>query len=157
MAREENLVVQRVADPDKHRHRSNLADVRSCRRQPTASGRRAQRLKGVRPKIGLCARAKITRLCFAQAEACTTSGMRMAAVARSLYSDDASQSLNWLQQMQAQTAMTTTMTTAAATKLLTKLSRHAVHAAQAILSKKREVEQELWRGDTQSEGRWGVG
>ena len=34
------------------------------------------------------------------------------------------------------------LTTAAATKLLTKLSRHAVHAAQAIVRKKRELEQE---------------
>jgi len=36
------------------------------------------------------------------------------------------------------------VTTAAALKLLTKLSRHAVHAAQAIVRKKRELEQELW-------------
>jgi len=49
------------------------------------------------------------------------------------------------------------LTTAAATKLLTKLSRHAVHAAQAIMRKKRELEQELWGGDRQIEGRRGVG
>ncbi len=49
------------------------------------------------------------------------------------------------------------LTTAAATKLLTKLSRYAVHAAQAIVRKKRELEHELWGGDPQSEGRRAVG
>ena len=29
-------------------------------------------------------------------------------------------------------------------KLLTKLSRHAAHAAQGVVRKKRELEQELW-------------
>ena len=49
------------------------------------------------------------------------------------------------------------LTQAAATKLLTKLSRHAVHAAQTIVRKKRELEQELWGGNEQHEGRRGVG
>ena len=49
------------------------------------------------------------------------------------------------------------LTMAAATKLPTKLSRHAVHAAQAIVRKRRELEHELWGGDAQSEGRRGVG
>ena len=34
---------------------------------------------------------------------------------------------------------------------------HAVHAAQAIVRKKRELEQELWGGNQQNEGRRGVG
>ena len=46
---------------------------------------------------------------------------------------------------------------AAATKLLSKLSRHAVYAAQGIVRKKRELEQELWGGPQQHEGRRGVG
>ncbi len=49
------------------------------------------------------------------------------------------------------------LTTAAATKLLTKLFRHAVHAAQAIVHKKRELEQELWGGNQHDEGQRGVG
>ena len=40
----------------------------------------------------------------------------------------------------------------AATKLLTKLSRHAVHTAQGVVRKKRELEQELW-GDPRRDGR----
>ena len=44
-----------------------------------------------------------------------------------------------------------------ATKLFTKLSRHAVNAARAIVRKKRELEQELWSGHEGHEGRQGVG
>ena len=44
-----------------------------------------------------------------------------------------------------------------ATKLLSKLSRHAVYAAQGIVRKKRELEQELWGDPQQHEGRRGVG
>ena len=46
---------------------------------------------------------------------------------------------------------------ATATKLLTKLSRHAVNAARAIVRKKRELEQELWSAHERREGRQGVG
>ena len=49
------------------------------------------------------------------------------------------------------------LTTAAATKLLTMLSRHAENAAQAIVRKKRELEQVLWGGHQQHEGRQGGG
>ena len=46
---------------------------------------------------------------------------------------------------------------AAATKLLTKLSLHAVYAAQGVVRRKRELEQELW-GQPQGHGRrQGVG
>jgi len=44
--------------------------------------------------------------------------------------------------------------TAVATKLFTKLSRHAVHAAQVIV---RELEHELLGSNQQNEGRRGVG
>ncbi len=49
------------------------------------------------------------------------------------------------------------LTQAATAKLLTKLSRHAVRAAQAIVRTKRELEQELWSSNEQHEGRQGVG
>ena len=49
------------------------------------------------------------------------------------------------------------LTRATATKLLTKLSRHAMNAARAIVRKKRELEKELWSGHERHEGRQGVG
>ena len=49
------------------------------------------------------------------------------------------------------------LTQATATKLLTKLSRHAVDAARAVVRKKRELELELWGGHERHEGRQGVG
>ena len=49
------------------------------------------------------------------------------------------------------------LTQATATKVLTKLSRHAVNAARAIVRKKRELEQELWSGHERQDGRQGVG
>ena len=49
------------------------------------------------------------------------------------------------------------LTQTTATKLLTKLSRHAVNAARAIVRKKRELEQELWSAHERREGRQGVG
>ena len=49
------------------------------------------------------------------------------------------------------------LTRIAATRLLTKLSLHAVYAAQGVVRRKRELEQELW-GDFQWHGRrQGVG
>ena len=49
------------------------------------------------------------------------------------------------------------LTRAVATKLLTKLSRHAVHTAQGVVCKKRELERELWGDPQWHERRQGVG
>ena len=79
MARGVSPVSQRVPGSGGQRRHSNLAGVRSCRRQLTAAGRREQRLEGLRLKIGYAHGPRLASLCFAHAEACRTSSIHITA------------------------------------------------------------------------------